>query len=409
MKRFLHIFKYAVLSVSLLSGGVAFGLQGGRDTGREDEWQWVVFKLTPPDAVVTLDGERLVTEDGTAKRFVVLGEHKYVITRPDYQDAGGTVSVDDPDEKKIVEVSLKPFEAAGSLNVDSSPGGASVILDGEIVGDTPLFLKRVKPGFHTVILEKDGYADFVDSVTVQSGKMCGISVKMERPAPQDTDPGTACAAVGFKDFGLSVNWAECNLGASSPEETGDYFAWGEIEPYYAPGGSQERPPQWNEGKEAGYDFKSYKYCEGKKILTKYNTSDKRGEVDDMIQLEPGDDPAVVASGGKWRMPTIEEWDELRTKCVWLWVSNFKKTGVSGYVVTLKKHINGENRIFIPACGYRHGTGLTEVGVSGNYWSSSLKPGKPDRAYCQSFIQTEVIPFSYLRSTGACIRPVCDKR
>ena len=90
----------------------------------------------------------------------------------------------------------------------------------------------------------------------------------------------------YVDLGLSIKWATCNVGASSPEEYGDYFAWGETEP------------------KSIYDWSTYKYCNGSETtLTKYNYSNIYGTVDNKTTLEMSDDAARANWGGGWRMPT----------------------------------------------------------------------------------------------------------
>ena len=108
------------------------------------------------------------------------------------------------------------------------------------------------------------------------------------------------------DLGLSVKWAWFNLGASLPEEYGDYYAWGETEPYY----SSLDPLTWKDGKEAGYYWLSYKWCMGSgDTMTKYCTESTytygyNGFTDGKTVLNLEDDAAHVNLGGKWRMPTI---------------------------------------------------------------------------------------------------------
>ena len=131
----------------------------------------------------------------------------------------------------------------------------------------------------------------------------------------------------YVDFGLSVKWATCNIGASSPEEYGDYFAWGETEPKDV------------------YVWSTYKWCNGSQnTLTKYCTNKEYGTVDNKITLELEDDAAHVNWGGEWRIPTKAELEELREKCTWM---PAKINGVSGREITGP---NG-NKLFLPYSGY----------------------------------------------------------
>jgi len=187
----------------------------------------------------------------------------------------------------------------------------------------------------------------------------------------------------YVNLGLSVKWATCNVGASSPEEYGDYFAWGEVEP------------------KSIYDFSTYKYCNGSETtLTKYNYSSSYGTVDNKTTLELSDDAARANWGGSWRMPTDAELTELREQCTWTWTS---QNGVNGYKATSKS--NG-NSIFLPAAGYRGGSSSGGAGSNGSYWSSSLGTGRPSYAYGLLFYSDNVLRYYDFRYYGQSVRPVC---
>ena len=157
----------------------------------------------------------------------------------------------------------------------------------------------------------------------------------------------------YVDLGLSVKWATMNIGANASEEYGDYFAWGETEP------------------KDYYDWSTYKWCKGSyNTLTKYCIESDYGTVDNKTVLELSDDAAHANWGSTWRMPTSNEFQELRTECSWEWTT---QNGVNGMKVTGP---NG-NSIFLPAAGYRNDSNdssLSSVGNDGHYWSSSLDKG-----------------------------------
>ena len=187
------------------------------------------------------------------------------------------------------------------------------------------------------------------------------------------------------DLGLpsGLKWATCNVGANNPEEYGDYFAWGEV-----------KPTDY-------YDWSTYKWCNGSyDTQTKYCTDSSYGTVDNKTVLDKEDDAAAVNWGGKWRMPTKAEQDELRQQCTWTWTS---KSGVNGYQVTGP---NGKS-IFLPAAGYRSGSSLYFVGSYGNYWSSSLSTDCPDNAYGLYFYSDNVYWDYNGRCCGQSVRPVCQ--
>ena len=191
----------------------------------------------------------------------------------------------------------------------------------------------------------------------------------------------------YVDLGLSVKWATCNVGASKPEEYGDYFAWGETQP------------------KSNYDWSTYKYYNGSyNTLTKYNNSSSYGTVDNKTTLDLSDDAARANWGGSWRMPTKAEQDELREQCTWTWTT---QNGVNGYKVTSKKSGYTNKSIFLPAAGYRYDSSLSGAGSSGYYWSSSLYTVSPDGAYGLSFNSGYVDWYNSYRYVGFTVRPVCQ--
>ena len=201
------------------------------------------------------------------------------------------------------------------------------------------------------------------------------------------------------DLGLSVRWASCNLGASSPEEYGGYYAWAEIEPYYEMGYSQENPQtHWKSGKESGYDWKWSNYSwHDNTQLTKYCLSTDEGSVDGKTVLELTEDAANASMHGLWRIPTDSEWAELRENCTWEWTTN---CGINGYRVSG----NGQS-IFLPASGYRDGTNLLSLGTNGLYWSSSLCQSNSLYAWDVYFNSSKVSRDDFDRYYGLTIRPV----
>lgn len=201
------------------------------------------------------------------------------------------------------------------------------------------------------------------------------------------------------DLGLSVKWASFNVGASKPEEYGDYYAWGETEPYY----SSMEPLTWREGKESGYSWASYRWCMGnRESMTKYCTSASygyNGFTDGKAVLDLEDDAAHVYLGGKWRMPTSEEWSELWEKCSWTWTM---VNGVNGCEVTSP---NGKS-IFLPAAGCVGGSVFMNVCSNGRYWTSSSRIDDMS-AFHGDFHSNGVSKKSSSdRVIGHSIRPVC---
>ncbi len=168
------------------------------------------------------------------------------------------------------------------------------------------------------------------------------------------------------DLGLpsGTKWATCNVGADSPEDYGDYFAWGETTP------------------KSSYTSSNYNYSSNPTTLP----LDK--------------DAAYTNWGPSWRMPTTAEVKELNGNCTWTWTT---QNGVKGYKVTSKT--NG-NSIFLPAAGYRNGSDLNYAGSYGYYCSSSLSTNDSDYAYGLDFDSGFVSSY-YGRSRylGRSVRPV----
>lgn len=185
------------------------------------------------------------------------------------------------------------------------------------------------------------------------------------------------------DFGLSVKWATCNVGASKPEDYGDYYAWGETTT------------------KSDHSWKTYKWCKGTlDNLTKYCTENDYGKVDNRTILTSSDDVASAKWGGKWRMPTKEEMKELVEDCTWKCdnqnaVKGMKVTGPNG------------NSIFLPAAGYSLGTDLYYRGSRGYYWSATLSEYSSFYAYSLYFNDNPWSYDDYYRNRGLTVRPVTE--
>ena len=153
----------------------------------------------------------------------------------------------------------------------------------------------------------------------------------------------------YVDLGLSSGtlWATCNLGASSPEQYGDYYAWGEVETK----------------DETAYTFEGYRFYPGndENEYTKYNSTDNK------MTLDLTDDVANVVMGGEWHMPSRAQLNELTANTTSSWTTDYNGTGVAGAVFT--SNING-NSIFFPAAGGVFDGSAGDQGVGFLVWSSS---------------------------------------
>ena len=207
-----------------------------------------------------------------------------------------------------------------------------------------------------------------------------------------TEPVTVTFSGGYAyvDLGLpsGLLWATCNLGAESPEDYGDYFAWGETLP------------------KDTYNWGFYQYCSGSSnTFIKYCNNSSygyNGFTDTLTVLLPNNDAATVNWGNGWRMPTKAEWEELKNNTTVTWTT---QNGVNGRLFTAS---NG-NSLFLPAAGYRQSSSLYDAGNCAYYWSSSLSMDYSESAgilFCSS---------SYYglssggRYNGFLVRPVCSSR
>ena len=199
----------------------------------------------------------------------------------------------------------------------------------------------------------------------------------------------------YVDLGLSVKWATCNVGATKPEEYGDYYAWGETEP--------KTSYTWT-----NYKFRTSGDSWDNVKFSKYNTSTSYGTVDNKTVLDPEDDVAHVKWGGSWRLPTKEEQDDLRNKCTWTWYSsgNTEFNGVAGYKVTSNVSGYTDRSIFLPAAGSRYASSLDFAGENGYSWSSSLGTGTPGYARSLNFGSGSRNTHDSRRLYGQSVRPVC---
>ena len=187
----------------------------------------------------------------------------------------------------------------------------------------------------------------------------------------------------YVDLGLpsGLRWATTNVGATNPEDYGNYYAWGET------------------ATKDSYTWETYTLADGGYgTLTKYCNEASYGTVDNKTTLEATDDAATQIWRGAWRMPTDDEWQELLGNCDWTWTT---QNSVNGYEV---KATNGSS-IFLPAAGFRDGDNLYAEGTYGGYWSSSLYTGYPENAQSANLYSTDRSTDNFGRIYGRPVRPV----
>ena len=212
-------------------------------------------------------------------------------------------------------------------------------------------------------------------------------------------PLSAPAGVVAVDLGLPSGtlWASCNIGATSPEEFGDYFAWGATEAWY----SSQSPLTWKTGKETGYSWADAPYYTGNG--TSHSWSKYTGS--DYTTLQTTDDAAIANWGSSWRMPTQSDFNELLNNTDCTWETNFNNSGIDGFKCANKT--NPSVYIFLPGAGrYEDGT-LKASGEQCHYWASTYQTNetyKGNYMFCNNNFTAGLVT-SYFRSLGMSIRPV----
>lgn len=329
-------------------------------------------------------------------------------------DTAAVAAIDTQTTAAVPDSKSAPEPASpGSIKISTTPAGATIWIDGKNTKKTtPEILEDIAPGKHSVKFVLEGYEDASGSVTVTSGQRTNLSKTLtakpaENPTPaQPSSPSQVQQETPSKpevkeepmtgtlrghdwvDLGLSVKWATCNVGASSPSDYGKYYAWGET--------TTKSEYTW-----VNYRFRVTGDSYNDVTFSKYNTNNARGTVDNKTCLEMTDDAARANWGVSWRMPTDAEWTELREKCTWTWTT---QGGKSGYEVTSKT--NG-NSIFLPAAGCRSGVSLLDAGSDGDYWSSSLDTSNPCNAWYVYFDSSDVYRSNSNRCYGFSVRPVTE--
>ena len=181
----------------------------------------------------------------------------------------------------------------------------------------------------------------------------------------------------FVDLGLpsKLQWAKWNVGATKPEESGLYFAWGEDKGYVV---TREGVITNTDGSQTGKtfasDYSDYKhYNVPTSAFTKYNSTSG-------LTLANEDDGCYLAEKSM-RMPTKAECEELIANTTSAWTDNYNNSGING--VTLTSKTNG-NSIFVPAVGAVVSGVLYSFGLFGNFWSSSLSSSSVEGAFYLGF-------------------------
>ena len=194
-----------------------------------------------------------------------------------------------------------------------------------------------------------------------------------------SDPGEEVVDLGLPS---GLKWRSMNVGASKPEDYGDYFAWGETSPK-------------SNYSSSNYKYPATNYGDGIIVYAKYDTTPVQG--DGKTVLEAEDDAATANLGNGWRTPTFKEFKELRENCTWSWTS---LNGVNGMQV---KGPNGKT-IFLPAGGWYDKTTLNKKTTYGSYWTATGDGGTANAAdFANGYLDKALVP----RCEGRSVRPVKD--
>ena len=256
-------------------------------------------------------------------------------------------------------------------------GGCSTDDNGSFI------IGQLKAGNYVLHAKSDNHFNTSKSFTLSSENVKDLGKITMRAGTGDLDPAITAVVAKIVDYfpenvyvdlGLSVKWATCNVGANTPEEYGDYYAWGEVET------------------KESYEPNNYKFVNGGSAVNDKNTLDIENDV------------AHKEWGGKWRMPSREEFDELIQNCTWTWTT---QKGVNGFLVTSNKPGYTDRSIFLPAAGLRS---LSELRLSGNigfYWTTT-----PSEHFAESACFLYITPGfkslyeSAARNQAHTVRPVC---
>lgn len=211
------------------------------------------------------------------------------------------------------------------------------------------------------LFKEVSYDDEYVYLTLADGTVL-VLPRTQSETPEEPTPGNGGNAV---DLGLSVKWADRNVGADSPEACGDYYAWGEIT--------------------TKTDYNEY-------------TSATYGKGTGVISGDAAYDVATANWGDGWRLPTVEEINELVANCTWTWGD---QNGVSGMIV---KATNG-NTIFLPAAGYFDETAVSLAGSYGTYWTGSPYDSWNYQANSLDFGSNGKGQYPNYRYEGRVVRPV----
>lgn len=257
-----------------------------------------------------------------------------------------------------------------------------------------------KVGEHSFSLASE---DRIWTITVDRGTAGPLAEGNLYTFPYFSEWSVELASELYVDLGLTsgLKWAKCNLGATNEADCGEYFAWGEV--------ATKAVIDWNtylwmqEGQSDWKHITKYTFEDGEKEGIWYEGDNFIGDgKKGLKEYGNADDAAYAALGGKFRLPTGDEWAELVSNCTWTWKTTADGYARNGYLVT-----GPNNRtIFLPVAGFRFGTAAPQSVTAGYYWSSTLSKYSETAGYV-FFNSEKIIVDGNMRELGFSLRPVSD--
>ena len=392
------------------SNGRVYAIKGGATiitatSGEKQAVCLVEVQKRIPVSSVTLNKESLTLEKGASETLVA------EVSPYDATDKTVTWTSSNPSIASVSNGVVKAI-AGGNVTITAKAGGLSATCDVTvIVSVTSIVLNKTSLTLfegQSFTLNATLYpndvtdktviwsSDYPEIVSVENGTVSAFKIGQATITAHASNNVSASCVVSVKeslyghefvDLGLSVKWATCNIGADTPGEWGDYFAWGETEP------------------KSSYMWSTYKWCNGtKNTLAKYCLEgsywDGAGSCDYKNTLDPEDDAAQVNWGGSWRIPTYAEWNELIKNCKWTW---------TGYGIRVTSKIAGytDRSIYLPAAGFKHSNGTNYSSYRGLYWSSNTyNTILPYKASSVLFTDNDFFVTGDDFYRGLPVRPVC---
>ncbi len=309
------------------------------------------INTTPMGATIYIDGKNY-GETPNYISGILIGTHELKLTKQGCSELKKTIVVEEGETLTINET----LQTGKAITITTDQSGDKIYVDGNYIGTSPI-TTTLTYGSHEIKAERNGKTVSKTINVAQSGGDDGVKLAFNEHNGHE-----------YVDLGLSVKWATCNVGASKPEDYGNYYAWGETNT--------------------------------KSSYTKYNSKTYGKSMGD-INGNSSYDAARANWGGKWRMPTEAEMQEFIDKCTWTWTT---QNGVKGYKVTGP---NG-NSIFLPAAGFRNWSSLDYAGSNGSYWSSTPYDNGYDYDACYLYFDSGSQSMGYTNpSDGHSVRPVVE--